>query len=123
MHKSVLIAKFEFFLESLSLIETWFRDIHQPDDFINTSLGRSHFDATLMRLQTIGEVLKKIENEHPDLLPKYPQVEWYEIIRLREIISHHYEQLSHEIIFRVCTDDVTVLKTTIENIIADLKSA
>ena len=70
MHKPVLIAKFEFFLESLSLIETWFMDIHQPDDFIYTSLGRSHFDATLMRLQTIGEALKKIETEHPDLLPK-----------------------------------------------------
>ena len=65
MHKLLLISKFEFFIESLALIETWFKDIHQPDDFIYSSIGRSHFDATLMRLQTIGESLKKIQLEHP----------------------------------------------------------
>ncbi len=71
MHNSLLISKFEFLLESVALIQNWFSNINHPDDYLYTSIGRSHFDATLMRLQTIGETLKKIDKEHPELLQKY----------------------------------------------------
>ena len=121
MRENLLRAKFEFILESVNLIEAWFKDIKVEDDFLNTSLGRSHLDATLMRLQAIGEALKKIYGEHPDILKKFPAVEWLQIIKLREIISHHYEQLSHEIIFRICSEDLPVLKSTIENILKDFR--
>lgn len=59
MRDKLLIARFEFILESASLIQTWFRDIKHPEDYLATSLGKSHLDATLMRLQSIGETLKK----------------------------------------------------------------
>ncbi len=122
MRDELLISRFEFVLESVLLIQTWYSDIKQADDYLSSPVGRSHLDATLMRLQSIGETLKKIEMEHPLLLKRYDEVEWTEIIKLREIISHHYEQLNHEIIYGISRDNIPVLKTTVEAILADLKS-
>lgn len=110
MREELLISKLEFILESVFLIQEWFKDIRQADDYLATSLGKSHLDATLMRLQSIGETVKKISSEHPAFLKKYTEIEWHEIIRLREIISHHYEQLSHEIIYSICRDNVPALE-------------
>src|ERR1700679_3307093 len=121
MSDKALLSSFEFILESILLIQQWFKNIKHPGDYIASLLGKSHYDATLMRLQSAGETLKKINKEYPGLLNKYNYPEWNEIIRLREIISHHYDQLSQEIIFDVCKNDLPVLKTVIEKIILDLK--
>ena len=121
MHNQLLVSKFEFILESVSLIQTWFSDIKTPDDYLKSSTGRSHLDATLMRLQSIGETLKKIDNEHPHILKQHSQVNWHEIIRLREIISHHYEQVSNEIIFNICRYDIPDLMAEVEKVIEELK--
>jgi uncharacterized protein with HEPN domain len=120
MRNELLISKFEFILDSVSLIQTWFSEITTADDYLKTSSGRSHFDATLMRLQSIGETLKKIDKENPEILQKHNEVNWHEIIKLREIISHHYEQLSPEIIYNICRYDIPDLKTSVEGIIATL---
>lgn len=121
MSDELLRARFEFILESVTLIQTWFQDIKSPDDYLATSLGKSHFDATLMRLQAIGETLKKIDAEKPQLFSMHPSSSWRDIIRLREIISHHYDQLSHEIIFNICSADLPVLKKDVLKIIEQLK--
>jgi uncharacterized protein with HEPN domain len=123
MSEKILSASFDFILESVILIRKWFEEIQQPDDYINSLRGKSHFDATLMRLQSIGETLKKVEKTAPQLLLKYPEVNWNEIIRLREIISHHYEQLNHEIIYYTCKNDLPVLQQAVEEIIAGFKSS
>ena len=47
------------------------------------------FDSCVMRLQTIGEYVKKIDDKtNKQLLPKYPQVPWVKVIGQRNIISH-----------------------------------
>lgn len=39
------------------------------------------FDSCVMRLQTIGEYVKKIDDKtNKQLLPKYPQVPWVKVI-------------------------------------------
>ena len=49
------------------------------------------FDSCVMRLQTIGEYIKKIDDKtNKQLLPKYPQVPWVKVIGQRNIISHEY---------------------------------
>ena|ERR1019366_8716720 len=120
MSEKVLIASFEFILESATLIEKWFEEIAHPDDYVASSLGKSHYDATLMRLQSIGETLKKIDRTQPDLLAKYKNTRWNDIIRLREIISHHYEQLSQEIIYDICKNDLPALRKDVQQILTGL---
>ncbi len=121
MRNELLISKFEFILDSITLIQVWFSEIKMPDDYLSSTTGKSHFNATLMRLQSIGETIKKINSKYPQLLEKHNQIEWHEIIRLREIISHHYEQLSHEVIFGICQKNIPELKSTVEFIISELK--
>ncbi len=40
---------------------------------------------------------------------------------LRDIVSHHYEKIDHEIIFDVCQNHLQELKTTISQIIEEQK--
>jgi uncharacterized protein with HEPN domain len=39
------------------------------------------------------------------------------IMRLRDIISHHYEAIDYEIIFDICKNHIPQLKTTATNIV------
>ena len=121
MSDKALLASLDFILESINLITERFEDIKHPDDFVKTSKGKTYYDAILMRFQTIGEKLKTIRNKNPRLLEKYPEVSWNEIIRFRELISHHYEQLLHETVYDASKFDVPILKSAIEKIIAELK--
>ncbi|MFQ9021749.1 MAG: HepT-like ribonuclease domain-containing protein [Parabacteroides merdae] len=62
--------------------------IQTPDDFLSTPWRMTIFDSCVMRLQTIGEYVKKIDDKtNKQLLPKYPQVPWVKVIGQRNIIS------------------------------------
>jgi len=41
-----------------------------------------------MRLQIVGELLKKVQKLGPFVFEKYPEIEWQNIMKLRDIISH-----------------------------------
>ena len=49
--------------ESLDLINTRFVNITQPDDFVLDDNGVVILDSIAMRLQVVGELLKKIDHE------------------------------------------------------------
>ena len=48
-----------------------------------------------MRLQVVGELLKKVDKREPGLLGRYPGTNWSNIMRLRDIVSHHYDKVDH----------------------------
>ena len=121
MSEDFVLIKFEFVLEAVQQIEEWFADIAIAQDFLNTSIGRSHYAATVLKLQTICESLKKIDAANPKVLLSHPEVEWNEIMRLRELISHHYEKLSNEVVYDSCKYDLPILKKAVEEIIEELK--
>ena len=121
MSEKALLASLDFILESIEIIAQRFEHIEQADDFVKSQQGKTYYDAILMRFQTIGEKLKTIHLKNPTLLEKHPEVSWNEIIRFRELISHHYEKLIHEAVYDTCKFDLPVLKTAIEKIVADIK--
>ena len=61
--------------------------------------------------------VKKIDKIDTSFFKKYPEVEWEKIMRLRDIISHHYEMIDHEIIFDICTNHISNLKAAVQKII------
>lgn len=72
------------------------------NDFLSSPDKIDTFDATCMRLQTIGEVIKNIDNlTNHDLLANYRDIPWKSIIGLRNIISHEYLSVNPEEIFRI----------------------
>ncbi len=70
-----------------------------------------------MRLQVIGELLKKIDKKDPSFLKSHNEINWDNIMRLRDIVSHHYEKLDNEIIFDICKNHVPALKTVIKKMV------
>ncbi len=123
MPNEILLDIFERIAESIGKIEERFSGIQQASDFNSSASGETNFDAIMMRFQIIGELLKQSDKIDKTLLSNYKAVNWNEIIKMREIISHHYDLLDYEVVFLTCKFDLTVLKTTVQKIIADLKQA
>jgi len=80
-------------MESIVLIENRFFKINSADDLVSSESGVLILDAIAMRLQVVGELLKKINKMDNSILKKYPKIEWDKIMRLRDIVSHHYEKV------------------------------
>lgn len=114
MSESLIFDLLQNITESIKLVEERFIDISKEEDFVSTSEGVTTLDAIAMRLQFIGESLKKIEKIDNSVFNQYPEIEWKQIIQLRNFISHHYEMLNHEIIFDICKNHIPLLKATIE---------
>jgi uncharacterized protein with HEPN domain len=123
MSKVDLIDNFEDIKESISLIEERFSNIKKAEDLVESQEGVLILDAISMRLQIIGESLKNINKINKNILLQYREIEWDKIIRLRDIISHHYDIIDHEVIFDICTNHIPKLKDTVQKIINDFSSS
>lgn len=96
-------------LESLNLVIERFNKIHTAEDFIDSEEGILLMDSISMRLQLVGEKIKKVDQKDPGLLEKAGILP-YPIVRFRDFISHHYDKADHEIIFDLCKNDLPDLK-------------
>jgi len=105
-----------FMADSAHKIQERFSKIKAAKEFVSTPEGIILLDAITMRLQVIGESVKRIQKINPGFLDKYPEVEWNKIARLRDLVSHHYEQVDHEIIFDICKNHVPILEQTLQKI-------
>ena len=74
------------------------------------------FDSCVMRLQTIGEYVKKIDDK-----TNKPQVPWVKVIGQRNIISHEYSAVDEEKIFITIKKHLPPLKSTVLLIIKDIE--
>ncbi len=103
--------------ESLDLINKRFASITKPDDLVLDDSGVIILDSIAMRLQVIGELLKKIDKENKAFLKNYSEINWENIMRLRDIVSHHYEKVDHEIIFDICKNHLPQLRKAIQKML------
>ena len=119
MLDDIISENLRIIIESIELIENRFGRIDSANDFVSNANGILILDAVSMRLQIIGELLKKIDKIDSTLFNKYPEVEWEKIMRLRDIISHHYEMIDHEIIYDICRNHIPKLKAAVQKIVDD----
>ena len=120
MYNEMLVEKLNLILESIGLIEERFMKISVPDDLVLSPNGVMILDSISMRLQVIGEQVKGIDKLEQQLFTRYPQVHWQNIMRLRNLISHHYQDIDHEMIFSICSNDLPALKSTLVKILGDI---
>ena len=100
-------------IESIGLVEERSSNIKSAEQFVNNSEGVLLLDAVSMRLQVVGELIKKIDKIDNLILRDFPEIDWIKIMKLRDIISHHYDVVDHEIIFDICKNHLPKLKSTI----------
>jgi uncharacterized protein with HEPN domain len=123
MHEEEIADYLDLMLESIELIESRFLKIGLPDEFVQSSNGVTYLDAISMRLQVVGESVRKIQKVDPSFLKQYPEVEWDKIARFRDLVSHHYSQIDHEIVFDICKAYIPKLKAALRKIRSDLPSS
>ena len=121
MDKKNSLELIEFILLSIDLIDERFKSIVKSDDFLEDNQGLEKLDAISMRLQSIGEAIKNILKRDEETLTNFEDKSyWSNIVKFREIISHHYIDIDAEIVFDICDEDLKELKEVIlkiENII------
>ena|SRR5688500_1642512 len=108
---------------SIILVEERTAEISSANDFTEIPEGIKLLDSISMRLQFIGESVKKIEKIDQSFLSRYPEIEWTKIINFRNFISHHYEMLNHEIVYNICTEKIPQLKIAVEKMIKENDSS
>ena len=111
MDKSNNEELLKFILESIVLIKGRFETIRSSDDFIDDNDGLMRLDAISMRLQSIGEAFKNIDKRDREFLLKVADKSyWSNIIKTREILTHHYIDIDSETIFMICDEKLEDLE-------------
>jgi uncharacterized protein with HEPN domain len=114
MPEDEVLDVLDLILESIRLIRDRFSRIRVPDDFVSTSEGVTLLDAISMRLQVIGESVKQIQKVNPMFLQPYSEIGWDKIARFRDLISHHYEHVDHEVVYDICKVHIPMLADVVE---------
>ena len=111
----------KFILESIEMVKDRFEGIAKSDDFLYSKEGMLKLDAISMRLQSIGEALKNIDKrDRAFLLEVANKTYWSNIIKTREIITHHYIDIDSETIFMICDEKLNDLENKVTVLMSKL---
>jgi uncharacterized protein with HEPN domain len=98
-----------FILETITIIETY-----TPKDLNSFQNDKNAQDASLMRLQDIGEQIARLRTNFKDFYEEHHSENWNKMIGLRNIISHGYREIEFHIIWDIIFSKLPELKSEIE---------
>ncbi len=104
-------------LETIEKIEQFMNDIEDFDAFIHDD--KTAF-AVIRGMEIIGEAAKNIPRS---TRKKYSNVPWKDITGMRDKLIHQYFGVNLELIWKTLEEDLTPLKSTVTQMIADAESA
>ena len=123
MHKDERLDHLDLMLESIELIEKRFSRILSAEGFVLSADGVTILDAVSMRLQVIGEAVRKIQKLDSSFFNPYSNIEWDKLARFRDLVSHHYTHIDHEVVYDICKVHIPSLKQTLQKMRSDLNAA
>ncbi|MGZ3609690.1 MAG: HepT-like ribonuclease domain-containing protein [Ktedonobacteraceae bacterium] len=92
-----------------------------------TDSGRQSFDQNelvriwvIHHLEIIGEAARSIPQEFKN---SHPEVSWQQISRMRNVLIHIYFGVDTDIIWEVVQQDLPVLKSSIDALLANQEGA
>lgn len=74
-------------------------------------------DAVVRNLEIIGEAVKSLPSE---IIELKPAVEWKEIARLRDLITHHYFKIKFTIVWDIIQNRLDELEVAVGELLAQL---
>ena len=96
--------------------------VNAPDELLQSSSGMLRLDAICMNLIALGEAVKGLDKlTKGELLPRYPDIYWSGVMRMRDKIAHHYFEIDTDVVFRTIQEDIPQMKETVNKMIADMK--
>jgi len=96
--------------------------VSDPNELLTSPSGMMRLDAICMNLIALGEAVKGLDKQtHGELLPRYPEVYWNGVMRMRDKIAHHYFEIDTNVVFRTVQEDVPQMKDVINRMIADIE--
>lgn len=110
-----ILDRCEQVLKSLEAIQEYMSSISSSSDFLKPEGGQLHLDAITLRMQVIGENVKQIENHQPHFFWQELAYDVGYIVRFRDFVSHHYERLDHEVVYRLCAAKLPKFMQVLEN--------
>ncbi len=97
--------------EAIRRIERRFTVIQKADDFIANDEGLDRLDSISMMLIAISENVRRIEGMMGDVLDnRYPEIPWSDVKGIRNILAHDYFNIDPEEIYKICANDLLILK-------------
>jgi len=116
LDKSLVLDCLSKIEQTILHIQDRTKDINSVEDFSKTPNGVDMLDVAVVRLEAIGETVKNIDkNTEGLLLLKYADIPWRKIMKMRDIIAHHYFDVDEEVIFNIIKNDLSVLLAVIRN--------
>lgn len=75
-----------------------------------------------MKLAAVGESIKSLDKvTDKELLCRYPQINWRQVMGMRDIIVHHYFDVDAEQIYKTLKEDIPILLAALAEIKNDLE--
>ena len=72
-------------------------------------------------LAAIGETIKNLDKAtNRNFLNRYSQVNWKQVMGMRDIIVHHYFDVDAEVIYKTLKEDIPLLRNILNKIKDDL---
>ena len=96
--------------------------VSDPSELLTSPGGMMRLDAICMNLIALGEAVKGLDKQtHGQLLPRYPEIYWSGVMRMRDKIAHHYFEVDTDVVFRTVQEDVPQMKDVIDRMIAEVE--
>ena len=116
MYNKTLVASSILQIQNLlNTISERTKNIDNVDDFLSTPNGMILLDAVCMNLIALGEAVKNLDKvSDGELLPKYNQIQWGGIMRMRDKIAHHYFEVDAEVVLLTAKEDIPLVKSIID---------
>lgn len=102
----------EHILDSIERIESYTKNLTKEKLTKNVKIQ----DAIIRRIEVIGEAAKNLPSYFRN---KYPAVEWSDIIRTRDKITHHYFGVDLNIVWDIVKKDLPDLKKKVKSILEE----
>ncbi len=95
-------------IEAISKIESYIFQLKSAEELFNDP---KTFDAVLMNIMVIGEMSAKLSD---DFKNNNPEIEWWKIKGLRNIVAHDYFGVDAEEIWQIIQNKIPGLKLFIQ---------
>ena len=96
-------------LTSISRIEEYVHGM-TPETFTK---NEKTIDAVVRNLEIIGQAARNIPSE---IVTKYPEIPWKEMVSMRNKVLHEYFGVDAEILWKTVREDMRQLKKQIEGL-------